>query len=74
MEYSMKKLIKWLAKVFDVNIVQEKIVTKEVVKEAIEYRFLTQGKIEGDVFVDGNLLVNGNLSVRGGVTIKSMEV
>ena len=70
----MKKLIKWLAKVFDVNIVKEKIVTKEIVKEVIEYRYLTNGKIEGDVVVDGNLLVNGNLSVSGGVTIKSMEV
>lgn len=66
----MKKLIVWLAKVFDVNIVTEKIVTKEVV----EYRYLTNGKIEGDVIVDGNLLVNGNLSVSGGVTIISMEV
>ena len=66
----MKRLIIWLAKVFDVNIVMEKIVVKEV----IEYRYLTQGKIEGDVIVDGNLLINGNLSVSGGVTIKSMEV
>lgn len=70
----MKKLIKWLAKVFDVNIVQEKIVTKEVVKEIIEYRYLTNGKIDGDVVVYGDLLVNGNLSVSGGVTIKRMEV
>ena len=70
----MKKLIIWLAKVFDVNIVKEKIVIKEVVKEVIEYRYLTNGKIEGDVVVDGNLLVNGNLSVSGSVTIKSMEV
>lgn len=74
MEYSMKKLIIWLARKFDVNIVKEKIVTKEIVKEVIEYRYLTNGKIEGDVVVDGNLLVNGNLSVSGGVTIKSMEV
>ena len=70
----MKKLIIWLAKVFDVNIVTEKIVVKEVMRDVIEYRYITQGKIEGDVVVDGNLLVNGNLSVSGGVTIKSMEV
>lgn len=70
----MKKLIIWLAKVFDANIVTERIVTKEVVKEVIEHRYLTNGKIEGDVVVDGNLLVNGNLSVSGGVTIKCMEV
>lgn len=66
----MKKLIIWLARKFDVNIVKEKIVVNEVV----EYRYLTNGTIEGDVVVDGNLLINGNLSVSGGVTIKCMEV
>lgn len=70
----MKRLIVWLARKFDVNIVQEKIVTKEVVKEVIEYRYLTPGVIEEDVVIDGNLLINGNLSVSGGVTIKCMEV
>lgn len=60
----MKKLIIWLAKVFNANIIQEKIVVKEVV----EYRYLTQGVIEGDVFVEGNLVINGALEVKGGVT------
>lgn len=60
----MKKVIIWLAKVFNANIIQEKIVVKEVV----EYRYLTQGVIEGDVFVDGNLVINGALEVIGGVT------
>lgn len=66
----MKKLIKWLAKVFDVNIVKEKIVVNEVV----EYRYLTNGVIEGDVFVEGNLVINGALDVKGGVTILKKEV
>ena len=66
----MKKLIIWLAKVFDVNIVKEKIVVKEVV----EYRYLTNGVIEGDVFVEGNLVINGALDVKGGVTIYKKEV
>ena len=66
----MKKLIIWLAKVFDVNIVKEKIVEKEVV----EYRYLTNGVIEGDVFVEGNLVINGALDVKGGVTILKKEV
>lgn len=66
----MKRLIVWLAKIFNANIKVEKIVVNEV----IEYRYLTNGKIEGNVVVDGDLLVNGNLSVSGGVTIKSMEV
>lgn len=60
----MKKLIVWLAKIFNANIIQEKIVVKEVV----EYRYLTQGVIEGDVFVEGNLVINGALEVKGGVT------
>lgn len=68
----MKKLIKWLARIFDVNIEVEKIVVKEVTK--IEKEYVTEGVIEGDVIVKGNLLINGNLSVSGGVTIKSMEV
>ena len=66
----MKKLIIWLAKVFDVNIVKEKIVVSEVV----EYRYLTNGVIEGDVFVEGNLVINGALDVKGGVTILKKEV
>lgn len=60
----MKRLIVWLAKIFNANIIEEKIVVKEVV----EYRYLTQGEIVGDVFVDGNLVVNGSLQVKGGVT------
>ena len=66
----MKKLIIWLAKVFDVNIVKEKIVVNEVV----EYRYLTNGVMEGDVFVEGNLVINGALDVKGSVTILKKEV
>ena len=65
----MKRLIIWLAKVFDVNIIEEKIVVKEVV----EYRYITNGVIEGDVFVEGNLTINGDLDVKGGVTIYKKE-
>ena len=65
----MKKLIIWLAKVFNANIVKEKIVTKEIVKEVVEYRYLTQGTIEGDVYVQGDLLIEGKLVVNGGVTL-----
>jgi hypothetical protein len=65
MEHSMKRLIIWLARKFDVNIVQEKIVVNEVV----EYRYLTQGTIEGDLYVQGDLLIEGKLVVNGGVTL-----
>lgn len=70
MEYSMKKLIVWLAKVFNVNIEVEKVVIKEVTK--IEKEYVTEGVIEGDVTIKGNLLINGKLSVSGDVTIKSI--
>lgn len=66
----MKKLIIWLAKVFNANIEVEKIVVKEVV----EYRYLTNGVIEGDVVVEGNLVINGALEVNGGVTFFKEEV
>lgn len=62
----MKRFILWLAKMFDVTT--EEVVTKEVVKKVEVIRYLTDGKIEGDVFVDGNLLINGSLSVSGGIT------
>lgn len=60
----MKKLIIWLAKVFNANIITEKIVVKEIIK----YRYLTKGEIVGDVFIDGNLTINGNLQINGGIT------
>lgn len=59
----------WLARIFNANIIQEKIVVKEV----IEYRYLTNGVIDGDVVVDGNLTINGALEVKGGVTIFRKE-
>lgn len=61
----MKKLIIWLAKVFDVNI------TKEVVKKEIEYRYLVDGVYKGDIHIEGNLLVEGDVKVEGSLTIKS---
>lgn len=59
----MKKIIRWLAKVFDANITIEKIVTKEVVK------YIASGTIiDGNVMVDGNLVVNGKIEATGGIT------
>ena len=58
----MKKLIQWLAKVFNANITKEKVVTKEVVK------YVSPGAINGDVYVDGNLVVNGKIEATGGIT------
>lgn len=62
----MKRIILWLAKVF--NITVEQVVTKEVIKEIETIRYLTNGEIKGDVSIDGNLIINGSLVVTGGIT------
>lgn len=58
----MKKFIQWLAKVFNANIITEKVVTKEIVK------YVSPGTINGDIIVDGNLVVNGKIEATGGIT------
>lgn len=61
----MERFILWLAKVFKVNLVKvEKV--KEVVTEV---KYLTNGTIQGDVFIVGNLLIDGDLKVSGGITL-----
>ena len=74
----MKKFIQWLAKVFNANITTEKVVTKEVVKEAPVVKevtitkevikHLTNGTIKGDINVVGNLVVDGKIEATGGIT------
>ena len=68
----MKKFIQWLAKVFNANIITEKVVTKEVVKEVPVVKevtkYLTNGIIKGDVNVAGNLSVEGSITATGGIT------
>lgn len=68
----MKKVIQWLAKVFNANITTEKVVTKEVVKEIPVVKevikYLTNGTIKGDINVVGNLVVNGKIEATGGIT------
>ena len=58
----MKKFIRWLAKVFNANIIQEKI----IYKEKIVYKSIDEYK-EGNMEVDGNLKINGFLSVTGDI-------
>lgn len=60
----MERLILWLAKVFNVDLVKTEYV-KEVVTEV---KYLTSGTIDGDVNVKGNLLIEGDLRVSGGIT------
>lgn len=60
-EDMIKKLIKWLADMYDVNTT----VTKEV--EVVRYVPLEGGYV-GDITIDGDLLINGSLTVTGGIT------
>lgn len=62
----MKRIILWLAKVFNVTV--ERVITKEVITEIEKVKYLTNGEIKGDVSVDGNLVINGSLTVTGGIT------
>ena len=63
----MRKLIIWLAKVFNVDITTEKVVIKEVEKEILVS--LNENEIiNGDVTIKGNLIVNGSLYVEGEVS------
>ena len=61
-----KKIILWLAKVFNVNL-PERVVIKEVEK-IVEKNVALERVIEGDVTVKGNLIVEGSLTVTGEVT------
>lgn len=61
----MKRFIKWLADVFNVELTRE--VIKEV--EKIEYRYLpANGKITGDIVIEGDVRVEGNMEVYGGLS------
>lgn len=68
----MKKFLLWLAKIFKVDLVTEKIIYRdkivevpvEVIKE-VEKQVALEGVIEGDVTVKGNLTVEGSLMVTG---------
>ena len=65
----MKKLIKWLAKIFKAEITVEKIVYRDkIVEIEVEKLISLDGEIDGDVTVRGDLLVTGSLNVTGGLT------
>lgn len=62
----MKKFVLWLIKVFKIDIVTEKVVTKEVTKYRDRYQL--ENEIFGDIYIDGDLTVNGNITVTGEIT------
>lgn len=58
----MKRFIKWLADVFNVEL------TKTVEKEKIVYKIIpAEGKIVGDVIIEGDVEVQGGMYVTGGI-------
>lgn len=59
----MKRLIQWLARVFDADITVTRTITKVVEKPVAPGQ-----TVDGDITIDGNLCVRGSLSVSGGVT------
>lgn len=59
----MKKIVQWLAKVFNANITIEKEV--EVVKEVPYYLPPDGGIIEGNIQIRGNLHATGNILAGG---------
>ena len=64
----MKKLIRWLAKIFKAEITVEKIVYRDkIVEIEVEKLISLDGEIDGDVTVKGDLLVTGSLNVTGGL-------
>ena len=62
----MKKFVLWLIGVFKLDIVTEKVITKEVTKYKDRYQL--ENEIIGDIYIDGNLVINGNLTVTGEIT------
>lgn len=61
----MKRLIQWLAEVFNAEITKTAYVPVETVK------YIYDGDVvKGDLIVEGNLVIEGSLEVYGSVTAK----
>lgn len=60
----MKRFIKWLADVFNVELTK----TVTVEKEKIVYKIVpAEGRITGDVIIEGDVEVQGGLFATGGI-------
>lgn len=72
----IKKFIQWLAKVFDANIIVEKVVEKEkiVYRDQVKYLPPEGGELEGKVEIDGDLVVHGDIRATGCITCKVLTL
>lgn len=62
----MKRFIKWLADLFNVELTK----TVTVEKEKIVYKIVPpEGRITGDVIIEGNVEVQGGLLIAGGISV-----
>lgn len=64
----MKKIIRWLAKIFNAEITETKIVEKEVIKYIQK-----DDVIEGSITVKGNLDVEGYIYVTGDISCREIK-
>lgn len=64
----MKKIIRWLAKIFNAEITVTKIVEKEVIKYIQK-----DDVIEGSITVKGNLDVEGYIYVTGDISCREIK-
>ncbi len=70
----MKKLIIWLAKIFNVNLTVEKITYKDkIVEKVIEKQVALEGVIDGDLTVKGDLVVKGYLYTDGEISCYKLK-
>lgn len=62
----MKRFIKWLADLFNVELTK----TVTVEKEKIVYKIVpAEGRITGDVIIEGDVEVQGGLLISGGISV-----
>ncbi len=66
----MKKIIRWLAKVFNANI--DKVEIKYIEKEVIKY-IQRDDILQGNITVKGNLIVEGYIYVTGDITCREIK-
>lgn len=69
----MKKVLLFIAKMFNVDITETRIVEKPVIKyiekEVIKYKLPVNEVLTGNIYIDGSVIISGELIVRDGDVI-----